>query len=95
MSSTSPNLTVRPLPPFAPDSKESVAAAFAGTASRALIRAWRANPHPRFRPATALVGWREGALWILAELEDDDIFNAATVLNQRTWETGDAFEIFL
>jgi hypothetical protein len=95
MSITPPDLTARPLPAFAPDDRESAVVAFADTQARPLARAWRPEPHPRFRPATARVGWRENALWVLAELEDDDIFNAATTLNQRTWETGDAFEIFL
>jgi hypothetical protein len=78
-----------------PGDWERVIAAFTGAEACALVRAWRSDPHPRFRPATARVGWRENALWVLAEIEDDDIFNAATTLNQRTWETGDAFEIFL
>ena len=29
-----------------------------------------------------------------AELTDDDVFNDASAHNQRTWETGDVFEIF-
>jgi len=32
---------------------------------------------------------------IFATLTDADIFNGATKLNQRTWELGDVFEIFL
>ncbi len=34
-------------------------------------------------------------LYVVAEMEDIDIFNTATSMNQRTWMTGDAFEIFL
>lgn len=34
-------------------------------------------------------------LYITAELKDQDIFNRATQINERTWQMGDVFEIFL
>lgn len=41
------------------------------------------------------VGWRDSALVLFAELTDVDIFTRATTDNQRLWELGDVFEIFL
>jgi hypothetical protein len=41
------------------------------------------------------VGWRKNSLLVFAELADADIFTRATAHNQRMWELGDTFEIFL
>jgi len=56
---------------------------------------WVEAPSPNFRPAEARVLWHSDGLWILAKLEDEDIYNTATKLNDPTWEMGDVFEIFL
>ncbi len=92
---TPPRLECRELPAFAADSLEQVRAAFARADGCVLGQAWRAAPEPDFTPATVHVGWRGDALLILAELKDADIFTRATALNQRMWELGDTFEIFL
>ncbi len=48
-----------------------------------------------FSSGLVRTGWRENSLLVFAELADRDIFNGATTLNQRTWELGDVFEMFL
>lgn len=58
-------------------------------------QAWRKTTHPAFRSATARAGQRSGALWILAELEDADIFNPEARFNQPFYLSGDVFEVFL
>ena len=55
---------------------------------------WRETTEPSLRPTDALVWWNDNFLCVEAELTDDDVFNTATAHNQRTWETGDVFEIF-
>lgn len=41
------------------------------------------------------VGWQADSLWIYAQLIDVDIFTQASTANQRLWELGDVFEVFL
>ena len=48
-----------------------------------------------FLAAEIRVGWSPSRLVVLAEIPDRDIFTQATGPNQRTWELGDVFEIFL
>jgi nucleoside-diphosphate-sugar epimerase len=55
---------------------------------------WNAAPEPGLKPTTVSATFSDGKLHVVAELEDDDVFNTATTHNQRTWETGDVFEIF-
>ncbi|MBI5851224.1 MAG: hypothetical protein HZB39_09365 [Planctomycetes bacterium] len=59
-----------------------------------LGQAWRAKPQPELRPTLVAVTFAGGELHVAAELTDDEVFNDATAHNQRTWETGDVFEIF-
>lgn len=58
-------------------------------------QAWLEQQESAFRPCSVRCVWRPDALWILAELEDDDIFNPAKQFNEPTFMLGDAFEIFL
>lgn len=60
----------------------------------ALGQAWRAEPEADLRATRVAVTFRAGTLHVEADLDDDDVFNAATADNQRTWELGDVFEIF-
>lgn len=60
-----------------------------------LRQAWRARPEASFQPGRVYLGWRENTLWVYAVLQDVDIHNAATGPNQRAWETGDVFEMFV
>lgn len=63
--------------------------------SGAFRQAWRDAPQPGFQPALAELRATDDALHVLAVLADRDIHNSATAFNERTWETGDVFEIFL
>jgi hypothetical protein len=56
---------------------------------------WLESPQPGFLPAEIRVAWTSSRLVVLAEIPDHDIFTLATGPNQRTWELGDVFEIFL
>ncbi len=60
-----------------------------------LRQAWRDEPEPQFRPCTVRCARTHEALWILAELDDNDIFNPVTQFNEPAFTKGDAFEIFL
>lgn len=92
---TLPQLECRELPVFAADNLDAVRAAFAPADSCELRQSWLSEPEADFMPTTVRAGWRGDALLVLAELEDADIFTRATALNQRMWELGDTFEIFL
>lgn len=94
-SSTPPRLECRELPGFEASDLDAVLAAFAGAQSCTLGQCWRAQTEADFRPAMVRVGWRQNSLLAFAELEDADIFTRATAHNQRMWELGDTFEMFL
>jgi hypothetical protein len=83
------------LPDFDASNLDAVHAAFAAATPCALGQAWRADEEPDFAPGQVRAGWRRDALLLFAELTDRDIFTRATAPNQRMWELGDTFEIFL
>jgi hypothetical protein len=56
---------------------------------------WNEVQEPELKPTKAWATFSENTLHVTAELDDDDVFNTATAHNQRTWETGDVFEIFI
>jgi hypothetical protein len=91
----SPFLECRPLPEFDVEDWSAVAAAFANAASCEFAQSWRGSLQREFQPGTVRVGWREQALWVLAEMRDLDIYNNATQLNDITYALGDVFEMFL
>lgn len=80
---------------FETTSLDAARRAFAAAAPLPMQQAWRETPEPAFAPAIVRVGWRDDALWVFAELTDADIFSDATDDNQRFWELGDSFEVFL
>lgn len=84
-----------PLPPFSPDDWQDVARAFEDTDRCFLGQHWLPKPEVGFQSASVCVGWQADALWVYAELYDEDIFNRVTDLNQIAIEQGDVFEIFL
>jgi hypothetical protein len=85
----------RPLPDFQPDDLASVRAAFGNAASIALRQAWCDFPEPGFAPGVVRTGWRDASLLVFAELSDADIFTHAERHNDRFWQMGDTFEMFL
>ncbi len=56
---------------------------------------WNERLESEFKPTRVLATFSGGKLHVTAEMIDDDVFNTATAHNQRTWETGDVFEIFI
>lgn len=60
-----------------------------------LYQAWLAQPTPDFAPAIVRTGWRDDTLFVFARMTDEDIRTRVTADNQRFWELGDTFEIFL
>jgi len=90
-----PEIHCEPLAVFDSSNLEAVRHAFQSVKPCLFGQAWLDETQAEFSPASVRVGWRENSLLIFAELADQDIFNGATELNQRTWELGDAFEIFL
>ncbi len=56
---------------------------------------WRDQVEASFRSTHVVVRYSRGALEVEAELEDDEVYSDATADNQRTWELGDAFEVFV
>lgn len=89
------NIHCRKLPPFSGTDLQSVRRAFRDATPCSLGEAWLPEPEPDFQPGVGRTGWRDSSLLVFAELTDGDIFSRATTLNQKTWELGDVFEIFL
>lgn len=83
------------LPGFNTADLAAVQQAFRGAQPVALAQAWQDAPSAKFAPAVVRAGWQHDVVQIYAELTDADIFTQASGLTQRTWELGDAFEIFL
>lgn len=48
-----------------------------------------------FRNGSVRLAWRGDALYVFADLDDDDPRSGATGDHQRMWELGDVFEMFL
>ncbi|MEY4385660.1 MAG: hypothetical protein RLY20_943 [Verrucomicrobiota bacterium] len=95
LTPTGPRLECKPVSPFNSMDHVAVRAAFQAAAHCELQQAWQDAPSSNFAPAVVRVGWRHNVLWVYAELTDADIFTQASGLNQRLWELGDSFEIFL
>lgn len=90
-----PALACTALPLFDATQLDSVQRAFQSAARCELGQAWQMESSPRFAPAVVRVGWRGNAFLVYADLTDTDIFTRVTGLNQRLWELGDSFEMFL
>jgi hypothetical protein len=101
MQREQPNVTGRPaivaelLPSFRDTDLASVRNAFRSARPCLFRQAWLDAEAAGFSPGVVRAGWRGNLLLVFAELTDADIFNDATQFNQRMWELGDAFEIFL
>jgi hypothetical protein len=90
-----PAILCEPLPTFDRTDLENVRRAFQSATPCLLQQAWLDKEEIGFSPAMVRTGWRGSSLLVFAELTDADIFSGATKLNQRTWELGDVFEIFV
>jgi hypothetical protein len=90
-----PRIVVPELAAFEWNDLNSARRAFDGIPAIPLRQAWLPKQETDFAPASVHVGWRDESLFVLAELTDADIFTGATQHNQRMWQLGDAFEIFL
>jgi hypothetical protein len=88
-------VTCQPLPKFDESNAESVRAAFVRQTPLQLTQAWHGTLESDFRAGVVRLGWRRNELLVLAELTDDDIFTRALQANERMWELGDTFELFL
>jgi hypothetical protein len=84
-----------PLAAFDEADLDDVRCAFEHAAPISMRQAWLVKPEPAFAPAVVRTGWRDQSLLVFAELTDTDIFTTATDDNQRFWELGDTFEMFL
>jgi hypothetical protein len=56
---------------------------------------WQEGNRDLFRPGLVRMGWDESGLRIYASLEDDCVFTHVNQDNQRAWNLGDVFEIFV
>jgi hypothetical protein len=90
-----PTVLCRTLPAFDPAELETVQSAFQGATPCSFAQTWLDREALNFSPGSVRVGLGKSSLLVFAQMSDTDIFNGATKLNQRTWELGDVFEIFL
>lgn len=56
---------------------------------------WRNDLESDFRPTRVSMSWTSEALHIRAQITDDEVETKATADNQRMWELGDVFEMFV
>lgn len=85
----------RRLPPFDARELAAIQNGFQKTEPIPFRQAWLATEQKEFAPGAVRLGWNDDALLIFAELDDRDILTRASGPNQRLWELGDVFEIFL
>lgn len=90
-----PHIDCLSMPRFAADDVETVRAAFRSATPIPLRQAWRHATEQDFSPGLVRTGWRDNSLLVFAELTDADIFTHAQRHNDRFWELGDTFELFL
>lgn len=69
--------------------------AFKHTTPFIFVQPWRSVSEDGFMPGAVRIGWRDETLFVFAELTDADIFTRASCLNERMWELGDVFEMFV
>jgi hypothetical protein len=80
---------------FNSTSLESLRIAFAEETPILMQQAWLDDHEPGFLPAIIRTAWDPEALLVFAEIHDEDIHSHATEPNQKTWQLGDVFEMFL
>lgn len=60
-----------------------------------LAQSWRPHTEPLFRPGLVRLAWQPAFLLVVADLVDEEVLTGATADNQRMWELGDVFEMFV
>ncbi len=90
-----PQLTARRLTDFKLTDAATAYRQLDGAAHCELRQGWQDELHAYFRPARVRTAWTKTMLIVAAELEDADIFNPATQLNEPGFTMGDTFEMFL
>lgn len=90
-----PSIICRELPPITSETLENIRLAFRDITPSSMGQGWRSEPESDFAPAQVRAGWHGDFLLIFAELTDVDIHNQATRLNEKLWQLGDTFEVFL
>jgi len=90
-----PEIVCTELPAFGETDLAIVQQAFSAVKPCQMFQAWLPKASPGFSPGAVRVGWREDCLLVFAELTDRDIFSNASRMNQRLWELGDVFEVYL
>ena len=76
-------------------SATALRSAFAGAPRLDLGQSWNPARKDHFQPGAVRIARSAASLFILADLRDLCLRTAATGDNQRFWELGDTFEIFL
>ncbi|MEO6053159.1 MAG: hypothetical protein ABIP97_04030 [Chthoniobacterales bacterium] len=77
-----PVFECKPIPPFDPLHWKSVEMIFEALPAIPLQQSWLPEKDSRFEPATVSIGWQPDSVWIYALMEDRDIFNPTTRMNQ-------------
>lgn len=80
---------------FDPADPDSVENAFAASPILPFGQSWLPARQNEFRPGTIRIGWRDHHLLVLAQLEDERLFTAATRRNEPLFQLGDTLEIFV
>lgn len=83
------------LPKFKTSNLATVREAFAEATRIPMRQGWLPEEEPAFAPGEVFIGWRDASLLVFAELTDVDVFTRARKPNQKLWELGDVFEMFL
>ncbi len=60
-----------------------------------LQQGWREEPEEDLAPGLARIYAGEAGFDVIAVFEDEHIENTADGFNQKTWQTGDVFELFI
>jgi hypothetical protein len=83
------------LPKFKTKNLGVVKRAFEKATRISMWQGWLPKEEKAFMSAEVFIGWRDEALLVFAEMTDADIFTRARKPNQKMWELGDVFEMFL
>jgi hypothetical protein len=90
-----PSLHCRPLGEFDRHTLQEVRNVFQSIPACSLGQTWQPWRSEAFAPCSVRVAWSGDEVLVYAELTDVDIHTKASGLNQRLWELGDSFEMFL